>query len=53
MGNFALSLKYMEATLEAGSDPSLDGSNAVNLGECMLNMANTNSFTGNYATALG
>ena len=52
MGHFKVSLKYMAAALCAGNDPRLVGRMACNLGETVLNMANTNSFLGNYPRAL-
>ena len=51
-GNVRVSLRYLEAALDAGNDERLQGQHALPLAETLLNMANANSYLGNYPRAL-
>jgi hypothetical protein len=51
-GNVRVSLRYLEAALDAGNDDKLTGQHALPLAETLLNMANANSYLGNYPKAL-
>jgi hypothetical protein len=51
-GNVRVSLRYLEAALDAGNDPKLTGQHALPLAETMLNMSNANAYLGNYPRAL-
>jgi hypothetical protein len=51
-GNVRVSLRYLEAALDAGNDPKLTGQHALPLAETMLNMSNANGYLGNHPRAL-